>query len=103
MLRRERLTAGVRLSEERWAFSTHAGGIVVMRWDGSIERILDDTSGATTRSVNSLFVDREGQLWATSPSHIFRIDLTSGTTVFDPRAGLPALTYDSITKVNDHI
>ncbi len=91
------LTCGVQLADGRYAFGTSRGGIIVMRRDGTLDHHWQDDV-LPTRSISSLYVDRDGDLWATSASAIFRVDVNSSTVVFDDRAGLPAQSYRSIAK-----
>ncbi len=89
-LRREALTCVRRLPDGRLALGTFRGGIALVRQDGTLDRILTESDGLPTRAIYSLFSDRDGGLWVTSPSHIFRVAVGSPAAVFDNRAGLPA-------------
>src|ERR1019366_7763707 len=84
-LRRQALTSATRLPDGRLALGTYRGGLALMRADGTLDRILTEADGLPTRAIFSVFVDREGGLWATSPSHIFRVSTGSLSTLFDRR------------------
>lgn len=88
-IRREALTHAIRLPDGRLALSTARGGIALVHPDGSLDRILNEESGLPTRVIYSLFADRDGGLWATSATHIFRAALNGSSRFFDHRFGLP--------------
>ena len=75
---------------------TLLGGIAVVDRAGMIRRIFDIRSGLPANEVYSLFVDREGALWATGPSHIVRLALRSGTSVYGQQSGYPAGGSDAL-------
>ncbi len=97
-LRDQAVTCGIRLADGRIAFGSFRGGIAVMNPDGSLDRVLNKEAGLIAPSITSLFVDRAGSLWATSPSHISRIELLAPTAVFDERAELPPQVYRTIAS-----
>ena len=90
LARSKMITGAVRLPDGRLAVATFQGGIVLIRPDGALDRVIDDASGLPTRAIYSLFVDRDHALWATTESKIIRLDLSPASTLFDQRAGLPA-------------
>jgi signal transduction histidine kinase/CheY-like chemotaxis protein len=102
-LERGRLSSVVRLRDGRLALGTVNCGIALLRADGSLDYILDDHNGLPSPHITSLFVGRDGELWATTGSHIVRIDVQSPSTIFDERMGLPPQVYRDITKLNDRI
>jgi signal transduction histidine kinase/CheY-like chemotaxis protein len=87
---RQSVTCVTRLPDGRLAVGTFLGGIALLRADGAIDRILDETNGLPTHEIYSLFVDRERGLWAASNKRIFRVALHSTSQMFDQRSGLPA-------------
>ena len=84
------VTGAVALPDRTLAVGTLLGGIALYDASGRLERVYDARDGLPTREVYSLFVDRDGSLWATSASSVFRLDLTRGQSVFDARNGLPS-------------
>lgn len=92
------MVGATRLADGRFALGTYRGGIVIVRADGSLDRILTEQDGLPTRVIFSVYADREGGLWATSDSHIFHVAVNSPTTVFDERAGLPKLPVLNLTR-----
>lgn len=103
ILVRDSFTSAAMLFDGRYAFGTFGGGIVLMKPDGGLDRVLSEREGLPTRAINALAVDREGALWGASPTHIFRIELNSPTTIFDLRAGLPEQAYRSLARSGDRI
>lgn len=102
-IRESALTSVTRLPEGRMALGTYRGGIVITRHDGTLERILTEKDGLPTNAIYSVFADREGGLWATSSSCIFRIALSSPSTLFDERAGLPKLPFIHLVQQDGRI
>ncbi|MBS0632711.1 MAG: hypothetical protein JSS11_12420 [Verrucomicrobia bacterium] len=92
------LVGVTRLNDGRFVLGTYRGGLVVVRRDGSLDRILTEQDGLPTRVIYSVFADREGGLWATSPSHIFHVALNSPSAVFTEHAGLPKLPVHSLAR-----
>jgi ligand-binding sensor domain-containing protein len=84
------LTCAIRLPDGRLALGTVKGGIALVRADGTLEKLLDQTDGLPTNAIFSLFVDRGGKLWATSNSNIFSLSARPTSVVFDGRSALPS-------------
>lgn len=97
-IRAHPLASAKRLADGRLALATLQAGLVILGPDGAIERTLDKKAGVNAPFLSSLFVDREGSLWATSQSAVFRIALDSPSTLFDPRAGLPGQETTHIAR-----
>jgi len=76
------LTCALRLWDGRLALGTYEGGIALVAADGTLEGILGENDGLPTRSIYSLFADRERGLWVTSDSNIFRLGLHVDSTYF---------------------
>lgn len=97
------ITSAVRLRDGRIVVGTFQGGLLVVLPDGRLEREIGLNEGLPTRSITSLFVDREGNLWAVSPTHILRISLQSQSTIFDKRSGLPEQPCLKIVRHEDRL
>jgi signal transduction histidine kinase/CheY-like chemotaxis protein len=102
-LLREVLSSVARLQNGDLAIGSLYGGIAIVRPDGSVRRVLTQADGLPTLNIRCLFVDREGNLWATSPSYIFRIPPEQPTQFFDERAGLPLQPIGKLTRHNGRI
>lgn len=97
------VTGGVHLSDGRYAFGTVNRGIVVMRANGELDELIDKESGLPAKYITSLFVDHDNDVWATSQSGVFRIDLTNSSRLFDERAGLQPQYFRAITRVGGDV
>ena len=97
------LSSACRLPDGRIAVGTMRRGMAFLRADGSVESILSDRDGLPSPYITSLFVSSDGELWATTGSHILRIDIRARSTVFDARAGLPRQTYRRVAKIGQSI
>jgi signal transduction histidine kinase/ActR/RegA family two-component response regulator/HPt (histidine-containing phosphotransfer) domain-containing protein len=96
-------TSVVGLDDGSLAIGTLQGGIAVVRRSGEILRVFDTRSGMPENQVYSLFVDREGALWSMGPSHIIRLALRSGTSVYGRPAGYPPGGCDALAESSGSI
>jgi signal transduction histidine kinase/DNA-binding response OmpR family regulator len=102
-LQREVLSAVAKLPNGDLAIGALYGGIALVRPDGSVRRVLSQADGLPTLNIHSLFADREGSLWATSYSFVFRISPEQPTRFYDERAGLPPQPIGKIARHNGRI
>ncbi|MEO7414951.1 MAG: ATP-binding protein [Opitutaceae bacterium] len=102
-LQREMLSSVAKMKNGDLALGSLYGGIALVRQDGSLRRVLTPADGLPTLNIYSVFVDREGSLWATSPSYIVRIELEPATQFFGESSGLPAQPIGRITRHNGRI
>lgn len=102
-IRKQLLTCGLRLPDGRLALGTLNAGMILIRPDGSVDRILGRVDGLPDTGVNSLFLDRAGGLWVTSRTRIFRLSLGSGSSFFGPAAGLAVNECVKIVRHNGEI
>ncbi len=83
-------TCAVRLPDGNLAMGTLQGGVALIEpGSGKIRRVFNLRSGLPENQVYSLFVDRDGALWATGPSAIARLAIGSGLTVYGQGTGYP--------------
>lgn len=97
------LTCALRLADGRIVFGTYSGGMGIIDQRGSLTEVVDQESGLPSKTVNSLFVDRDGQVWSTSTASINRLALSSPSTVFDQRAGLSIRTAHELIRHGDRM
>ncbi len=102
-VRKQLLTCGLRLPDGRLALGTLNAGMILIRPDGSVDRILGRADGLPDTWVNSLFLDRAGGLWVTSRTRIFRLSLGSGSSFFGQAAGLAVNECVKIVRHNGEI
>ena len=95
---KQKLTCALRLPDGRIALGTLNGGIAFVRPEGTLDRVLNQEDGLPTSAIFSLYVDREGKLWATSSSSIFNLSAISGSSAFDGRASLPAQPFLKVVR-----
>jgi signal transduction histidine kinase/CheY-like chemotaxis protein len=91
-------TSVVRIDGGSLAVGTLQGGIALVGPSGDILRIFDTRSGMPENQIYSLYVDRDGALWSMGPSHIIRLALRSGTSVFGRPAGYPPGGCDALAE-----
>jgi signal transduction histidine kinase/DNA-binding NarL/FixJ family response regulator/HPt (histidine-containing phosphotransfer) domain-containing protein len=100
---RDSITSAIRLPDGRFAIGTLEGGVLLLSADGSIEQVFTKRDGLPTDAVESLFLDRDGLLWATSPSHVFNLAIASPSTLFDARTGAPDLPVFCVDASADQV
>jgi len=96
-LREHLLYRGIALPDGRFAFATLRGGVLFLRGDGTIERILDERDGLPTNTVTNLFADPAGHLWLPLNEGIARLDWPAPFSIFDEDRGLPGIV-EAITR-----
>ncbi len=82
-------TCAVRLGDGSLAVGTLKGGIAIVDRSGGIRRVFNERAGLPANQVYSLFLDRDGALWAMGPSSIVRLGIGSGVAVFGQHIGYP--------------
>jgi len=87
-IRRNGLLSACRLPRGDLCLGTLNGGIAIVDPTGTLKRVITTEDGLLSRGVFSLFVARDGALWATSAYGITRISLETGVSLFDARRGL---------------
>jgi signal transduction histidine kinase/DNA-binding response OmpR family regulator len=82
-------TSVARLGDGSLAIGTLQGGIAIVTPQGAVRRVFNLRAGLPANQIYSLFVDRDGALWATGPSQIVRLAVGSDTAVYGQRSGYP--------------
>jgi diguanylate cyclase (GGDEF)-like protein len=90
----KRITHGARLPDGRIAVTTRADGIVIIRPDGSVDQVVDRTSGLPEDVLTACYADREGSLWLAYNGPIVRVDLASPVTTLDAQRGVKGSVND---------
>ena len=84
------LTSVADIGDGRLALGTGRRGILIVSGDGRLLQKFAEAEGVPTNNVYGVFIDRDRQLWGTSASHVFRVNLDSVSQVFTQQAGVPA-------------
>ncbi|MDD3179756.1 MAG: response regulator [Opitutaceae bacterium] len=87
-LQKNILTAVRRLPDGNLAIGTLYGGLTLASPNGEILRQFTAEDGLPCRTIFSLFVDRAGDLWITSSTHLARLPLRGTGQWYDRRNGL---------------
>jgi signal transduction histidine kinase/CheY-like chemotaxis protein len=91
-------TSVARLRDGSLAIGTLQGGIAVVDPSGRMRRVFDVKTGLPANQVYSLFLDRDGALWAMGPSHIVRLAIASGVAVYGERSGYPSGGCETVAE-----
>ncbi|NOQ27099.1 MAG: HD domain-containing protein [Bacteroidales bacterium] len=76
------------LSNGNYAIGTLLSGIIIINKKGEIVSLLDENSGLFNLSINSLFADKNNNLWALHNKGISRIEVPSPFSYFSKANGL---------------
>ncbi len=76
------------LDDGAMVFATTRPGGVLVRPDGTVERLIDRLPAVMNPRVTSLLADHEGGLWVTSRDHIARLQLRSAFARHEGAQGL---------------
>ncbi len=76
-----------------YAIGTVKGGIIFVNKKGQIIKILDKSKGIIAQTVQSLFLDKAGNLWAGTSAGISVINLSLPFEIFDERNGITGVPY----------
>ncbi|MBX7151082.1 hypothetical protein K1X84_05540 [bacterium] len=90
------------LPNNQIAVSTYQQGIAVIDSAGKITRWLNTSTGFVSDDVKSLFLDREGGLWAGLENGIARVALSSPSSYFNESMGLKG-TVESMCRWREHL
>jgi signal transduction histidine kinase/ligand-binding sensor domain-containing protein len=94
LLRDYTIYDGTLLADGHIALATLSGGIVVIDREGHAVMHLDQGSGFTSNSVNAVFVDRSGLLWAAPEKGICIIETPSPLSQFSGTSGAAGAVSD---------
>ena len=91
-------TSVARLEGGMLAIGTLRGGIAVVDRSGAVRRVFNASAGLPADQIYSLYVDRNGALWAMGPSFIVRLAIGSGVAVYGQRNGYPPGGCESLAE-----
>ena len=81
-------TSAEELSDGNYAIGTALDGIIVINKQGKVISIINENSGLFNSSINELFSDHQGNLWALHDQGISRIEIPSPYSYFNKNHGL---------------
>ncbi len=79
-----------------YVFATIKNGIYFVDHQGNIIKTLDKSKGLASQTIQSLYVDKSGNLWAGTSSGISLMNLSLPFEVFDERNGLEGVPYSAL-------
>ncbi len=80
--------------------STLRGGIVIIKPNGQIEKILNRESGLPDNTINAVHLDHQQGLWLATDNGMVRVSLYSPVYLFSDRSGLQG-NVNSIVRHNN--
>ncbi len=102
-LKNNKLSQGIRLQSNtpKFALATLGGGLIVINSKGQIISIFDKNFGLQDERVNSVFQDKEGNLWLCLDNGITKIEFGSPISIFDKRTGLNGIVLSVLRHQNN--
>ena len=88
-----KLTCGIKLLDNTYAFGTKRGGIISIYPDGTLKQVLAKQAGLQNEYVNYLFASKNG-LWAALNNGLTRIETPSPLSYHDESSGLKGGVLD---------
>jgi len=88
-----KLSCGVKLRDDSYAFGTKRGGIVNIYPDGILTQVLTKKAGLQNDYINNLFANENG-LWAALNNGLARIETPSPLNYHDENSGLKGGVLD---------
>ncbi len=74
---------GIKLDNNRFAFSTLNGGVVIMNKNGSMENVINKTSGLVNNTVWQIYVDSQNSIWMATDNGISHAEYPSPISKFE--------------------
>jgi signal transduction histidine kinase/ligand-binding sensor domain-containing protein len=99
---KNKISCGIRLNNGNLALGTTRGGIVIIRPDGRIAKIIDLNSGLQNENVKALYVDKANSLWAALNNGIALIEVESPLSYISESAQLKG-GVTSILRQNNRL
>ena len=87
-LKEHQCYSGIELNDDRFAFGTFTGGIVVINSSGEWLNTWHKFPGITVRLIEDLYLDHTNRLWFTSESGISKIEIQTPLTFWSEEHGL---------------
>jgi signal transduction histidine kinase/CheY-like chemotaxis protein len=93
----------VDLGSGRLVLPTVRRGLLFLSPDGTIDRTVSVPEGLPSASMNTIFLDRDRQMWGTTSTHVFRLSADDTATVFDTRSNVPATPVLRAVEFRGHV
>jgi ligand-binding sensor domain-containing protein len=84
----------LRLMDGRFAIATSGDGIFVLDEQANIVQLIDHRSGLARQSINSIFEDRQGNVWVGMNGGLSLVEIHHPITVYDENNGLVGIPID---------
>ncbi|MCK4662577.1 MAG: SpoIIE family protein phosphatase [Bacteroidales bacterium] len=88
--------SAVKIKNNRYAFATLRGGIIIMDNHGKLVQIINKNRGLQNNSVYNIYVDNCNNLWAALENGISYIELSSPLSMFNELNGFEGYALSNI-------
>jgi diguanylate cyclase (GGDEF)-like protein len=85
---RDTVMSGHRLADGRFAIVTYRGGVILLRPDGEIDEVIDQSVGLPEFDLSNSFIARDGSMLLAGENGVTRIEVSSALAVVDSRGGM---------------
>ncbi|MCK4663789.1 MAG: SpoIIE family protein phosphatase [Bacteroidales bacterium] len=95
-LKYNRIYSSVKVNDNKYAFATLNGGIIIMDKKGKLLQLINKNRGLQDNSVFNIYVDKNQNLWAALNLGVTIIEISSPITKFDELSGLDGVVLSTI-------
>lgn len=99
-LRKNSLYHGTRLDDGSIALATTLGGVMVIRGDGSIQKIYNKQTGLKIVNTSAVFQDRQGNLWVALQNGLAKIEMADPLSFFPEETVIPGIINTTLSLNN---
>lgn len=79
---------GAVLGDGRIVLNTIGGGLAVLDQEGNLLQVIDSRAGLGMNTIYFVYEDHSGAIWVAMDNGLARVEIGSGSTLFDSRNGL---------------
>jgi signal transduction histidine kinase/CheY-like chemotaxis protein len=98
-----RAQRAVALPDGEIVIGTSHGGCILLRPDGSVQRVLNLKSGLTDVNVDKLWVDAAGQLWIGMWTGLARFSSAENASLYDQRVGFGPFITRKVFRLHGEV
>jgi len=85
---------GVAMANNTYGLATLSGGFFVINNQGSLIQTINQASGLSSNAIESVFIDRQGNVWLGPENSICHVEIFSPLTVYDKASGIKSAPAD---------
>ena len=102
-LKKNSNTCGVKLSDDLYAFGTLTNGVLLTNAQGEILQLINEHSGLCDNTINDIFKDKEGNLWAATNNGLALIEIYNAVSIIPNKISGISGKINKIVAFNNQI